>query len=187
MILFIFFKRCLLSLGLCYNVPVMPRKPIAKIGNDNVMPAFISHKVGKIAESLESGVSPKDACALAGLPYAAFRSAYSQGIQDQEAGLFDTAASKFALAVDKAQASFKARQVELIASTPTWQARAWLLERSFPDEYGQRRETQDQSEAPVPFVMDVVAEPISPSGDIAPRDSEDAVKAPEVVAHKGDA
>ena len=186
MFLFIFFKRCLLSLGLCYNVPVMPRKPIAKIGNDNVMPAFISHKVGKIAESLETGVSPKDACALAGLPYAAFRSAYSQGIQDQEAGLFDTAASKFALAVDKAQASFKARQVELIASTTTWQARAWLLERSFPDEYGQRRDAQDQSEAPVPFVMDVVAEPISAQVDMESANSEDA-KASEVVAPKGDA
>ena len=73
---------------------------------------------------LRKGCSFKDACAMEGISYEAFRT-------------WQAEKSVFSVAIKKAEAECKVARIQTIlkASDKSWQAAAWWLERRCPDEY----------------------------------------------------
>jgi transposase len=62
---------------------------------------------------------------------------------------------EFLNAVERAQAEAEIRDLEVIRQEPSWQARAWRLERKFPQRWG-RHDRLDVGEAPRPVVLDLL-------------------------------
>jgi len=76
---------------------------------------------------IASGLSERDACNVVEIHRS---SLYNRKKEDLD----------FVDRVKKSESAFKMKHVRNIAdaSTKTWQASAWLLERKFPEEYGDR-------------------------------------------------
>lgn len=77
----------------------------------------------KVIRGIASGLTNRDACALAGIKENTF---YVRRAKDKD---FDDA-------VKAALIQFKLKHITTIARDPSWQSSAWLLERKFRDEFG---------------------------------------------------
>lgn len=87
--------------------------------------------IKEICEAIKEGSTQDDAARIAGIAVSTFYAYMKQ--------------SEFSEAVEKAHAEFKKTQVKAIKAAGyktnkggQWQANAWLLERKYPDEFGQR-------------------------------------------------
>jgi len=103
----------------------------------------------RLVAFLRAGNYISTACAALGMSEAAFYAWRERGEADLEAELV-TPFSEFAEACARARAEGKAMVLQSIRQagmgsedrSGDWKALAWFLERSFPDEYGQRREVK---------------------------------------------
>jgi hypothetical protein len=100
----------------------------------------------------EQGMSEAMCAKAAGVSPRALREALAQGDADIEAGVKSPEA-QCAAEYDKAEAKFLARNLAVIhnaAGKGNWQAAAWLLERTHPEQFAEskRLEVGASSEAP---------------------------------------
>lgn len=89
-----------------------------------------------IIKLLKTGTPIKTACGAVGIHVSTFYYWMNKG-ENAKSGQY----KEFYDEVEKAKAEFVARNVALIqkaAVDGTWQASAWLLERTHPDEFGKR-------------------------------------------------
>ena len=122
-------------------------------------------RVAKLGEYLGKGLAKRPACDLAGIPWAAFESVYAKGQDDMRLFVMDTPEAVFASNVDKAVSRFKLDNLTKIGETPTWQASAWLLERTCPEEFAMRQPEQSPM-TPVQINMSIPA--VKPAIEIQP-------------------
>jgi len=106
----------------------------------------------RILQALRAGAYRGTACAFAGISKTAFGNWILWGEEGRKPY------ADFAQAVAKAEADFIVASTTSIrlASKTQWQAAAWLLERKYPEMYGQRQRMPllpEGETAPVPFVM----------------------------------
>ena len=93
-----------------------------------------------LLESIRKGAPPLKACESAGVKRSTYYGWQEKGRADQEAGKL-TAFAEFLDDLRKAEADFIATTTAKIydAGPKTWQAFAWLLERRFPELFGDNR------------------------------------------------
>jgi hypothetical protein len=89
----------------------------------------------QLIQLLKDGNTAKTACGLAGIDEATFYRWMERG-QKEQSGQF----CEFCKSVKKAKAEAQAYHVSVIkkASQESWQASAWYLERTDPDNWGHR-------------------------------------------------
>lgn len=129
-----------------------------------------------VVSAIELNVKLEDAATFAGFSYSTLIKYQALGVEalekpesERDADERDYAA--FAQAIKAARVRYKLRNLQNIQthSGDSWQASAWLLERSFPDEYA-RREPKPQAERPTAVTLQVVYP--------------ESAKAPEIVVPK---
>lgn len=88
----------------------------------------------EIVKVLRGGAYVEDACAFVGLSKSSFYDWMQRGAAGEEPF------SEFSDAVEKARADAVVRNIALVqnAANSSWQAAAWWLERTRPDQYGRR-------------------------------------------------
>ena len=97
----------------------------------------------EIVSYLKTGNYVETACALAGISKSTFYSLLNKGNSTRS-----NKYSRFAYAVERAQAWAEARLVALISkqAEKTWQAAAWLLERKHPSKWRRNRKEEQKPE-----------------------------------------
>jgi transposase len=97
-------------------------------------PATVAAVLGNLA----AGNYIETSCAAAGISKQTFYSWKEKGEEDP-----DSAYGEFLELVERARAQAEAANLRIIrkAATDSWQAAAWLLERVYPERYGQRNRT----------------------------------------------
>jgi orotate phosphoribosyltransferase-like protein len=108
--------------------------------------------IDRIARLIDTGMSINAVCDAVGVSRASFYQWMSLGSQPDRSDIY----VRFVTEIRKARAGVQARwleKIEIASQDPkTWTAAAWLLERSFPQEFGRR------SQVDVTVREDVVAE-----------------------------
>lgn len=99
--------------------------------------------VDAMCARIRIGVSLKGACEAYGVSGAAFFNALNKGKLEQDDGL-TTNHTDLLNKIARARAECRTSHVSVIASSEDWRARAWLLERQFHDEYGEKRHVEVQ-------------------------------------------
>jgi len=124
------------------------RKPRGRKGNLTKLTPAVQEK---ICAALRSGAYRQTAVHYAGISIQAFQEWMAKGREGRPFW------RDFLEAVEKAEADFIIASVGTIrkASTTQWQAAAWMLERKFPELYGQRQRMPlvQEDDKPIPFVM----------------------------------
>lgn len=95
----------------------------------------------KICEALRAGNYFDTACAYAGISVSTGYEWIQRGKGEHPTKKGGKPFSDFSDAIEKASADAETQSVALImkAGTETWTARAWWLERRFPDKWGRQR------------------------------------------------
>lgn len=88
----------------------------------------------KLFGSIKMGLSYKDAAILAGISERTFHNWKRRGEEATSGQYF-----QFVQELKKAEVIGKATLLGEIRSDPSWQAKAWILERRHPDEFGRQR------------------------------------------------
>lgn len=99
--------------------------------------------VDAMCARIRLGVSLRGACEAFGIAYASFFESQAAGIRDLDAGRV-TKYSQFTEQIARARAECRSRHVTVIDSSDDWRAHAWLLERQFYAEYGERKQVDVQ-------------------------------------------
>jgi len=91
-------------------------------------------QINDVISSLENGSSITDACIVANIDRGTFYNKLEKDV-------------KFKRKIELARIKYKESHVENIenASNKSWPASAWLLERKYPAEFGQRRAEPDKT------------------------------------------
>lgn len=92
-----------------------------------------------LIEAFGQGATVSVACGAAGISVATFtrwRRAMKQR-QDLTPYTYDELRSLFR-DIDAAKSTFATRQLSVISTDDDWRARAWLLEKLYPEEYGKK-------------------------------------------------
>lgn len=97
------------------------------------MVKFSEEIVQKLCEEREKGISIKDCANLCGIDRKTLHRWIDKG-KEAKSGRYREFYERF----EKANSDFKKSLVEDIKKDKTWQSSAWLLERTFPEEYGKR-------------------------------------------------
>ena len=101
----------------------------------------------KIRASISVGMKYKDACAVAGVTERVFyywkKRAEKTADKLESGELTDAKASEciyfqFFQSLKEAEAKAKLSLLSKIKTDPSWQSKAWILERRYPDEWGRR-------------------------------------------------
>ena len=111
--------------------------------------------IDDLASFIAAGLSQSDACHLAGVAPSTLARWLKQATDLEEPGIM----GELAAAMDRAKAEFKNKHIQGIeaAGLKDWRARAWLLERICPAEFGRRVEVQqDVSLSGPPPVIQLV-------------------------------
>jgi transposase len=98
----------------------------------------------EIVDHLKTGNYIETVCALVGISKSTFYSWLNKGKTSTRTNKY----SRFAYAVERAQAWAEARLVALISkqAEKTWQAAAWLLERKHPSKWSRNRKEEQKPE-----------------------------------------
>lgn len=102
--------------------------------------------IEEIASHIEAGNSRADACTLSNITFETFNQWMNGKIPKQilddckDHIEYKRRATEFSESIKKAEAKNKARLLSTIqlASIKQWQAGAWILERKYSDEWGQK-------------------------------------------------
>jgi hypothetical protein len=114
-------------------------------------PKLTDEIAAKIVQAVRTGSSIEGAAAYAGVPRQTFFDWLKKGRQPRARNPYRA----LALALDEALGTFEVTANAQIAKAgdDEWQAKAWQLERKFPDRYGRRtRIDGNVSVSAVPFV-----------------------------------
>jgi hypothetical protein len=90
--------------------------------------------IGQIETSLQSHTSINATCDLVGITRETFFKWMREG-ESAKGGI----KADFTDTVKKARAMSRVMLVNQISKDPSWQAKAWILERQFPEEFGRRQ------------------------------------------------
>jgi len=112
------------------------RKPAAQRPGNGPMqsPKLTAALAEEIYAAIRAGAIFADAAAHAGVAQSTFHEWLRKGRRD---GARDPYRS-FVVGLDRALADFKVGALSSIHGADEWQARAWMLERRFPDQFGRR-------------------------------------------------
>lgn len=119
--------------------------------------------VKQMSEMRDKGIPERMICAVMGLSSARFQSWMERGEEDLNAEI-DSTCSRLYVAMGRAEYRFVseciAGMLDSARKDPrNWQAYAWLLERSFPDEYGMaKRADIGSKDTEVKVVVTKIAE-----------------------------
>jgi len=95
------------------------------------MSKYCKEIVEEICGYIESGLTQKDSCILAGIHVDTFHT-------------WRKDKPEFSEAVEAARVKNKQYHIDKIAKAKTWQASAWYLERVYREEFGIKKEEQKQ-------------------------------------------
>lgn len=114
-----------------------------------------------IVKTLASGCSVKDAATFNKIGVSTFYRWMETGEADAQA---DVASKERDLweGASRGRAQGKIRNLAMIAADPDWRARAWILERTYPDEFGRRDRVEVSSSPAAALDMSVLSD-----GDLA--------------------
>jgi len=117
------------------------------------------------------GLTTRRACDLARVSESVFNSLISIGKADEAAGKTKGRFLEFLVTMRLAQAEFRANHIKDLAANPDWRAKAWLLERIVPDEFGPKERRADEVDRPREGVIvdAVVSDPLHELLDEAKR------------------
>ena len=106
----------------------------------------------EICGYIEGGATNRDAALLAGISESTFYKWLDRGKEEAKGKHF-----QFIEAIKAARAAFKEhhrKNIKVAGENGSWQASAWLLERSVPQEYGRRQalEHSGQIDTPVKVI-----------------------------------
>jgi transposase len=103
-----------------------------------------------VLKYIREGMSDKDACLLAGISQETFY-AWINGRKDKTGKVIVKVDSAFSESLKAARAEFKRLHIKNITRVAVkggqWTASAFLLERKFPDEFGQKAKVDVESES----------------------------------------
>ena len=110
--------------------------------------------VAAICETISAGNNIKTAISAAGIPPGTYEGWQAYAERDPD-GIY----AEFFELIERARAGAEAANVRVIkeAAVKSWQAAAWLLERQYPERWGQRNRllgTGDNGDFRVTFVFD---------------------------------
>jgi len=91
-----------------------------------------SDLIDEVEEGLKRGLSRLKACKRAGVSRAVLKR------WEKKAAVGEEPFHSFIGLVERAEAAFEADCLGTIEQSPDWRAKAWALERVFPDRYAQR-------------------------------------------------
>lgn len=87
----------------------------------------------KLLYAISMGMKWDDCCSMAGICYKTFRNWITRGEKEGEGMYF-----QFLQELKRAQIQGKAQNIKKIMMNESWQSKAWLLERQYPNEFGRR-------------------------------------------------
>jgi hypothetical protein len=109
-------------------------------GDSTIRPYKLTPEVRqRLLDALRKGSTRKAAAESAGIGYSTFRGWLAAGRSEPEAGL-----SALLADIKRAEAEAVVAAVDIIgkaAAGGAWQAAAWWLERRYPEDWGQQRDT----------------------------------------------
>ena len=94
----------------------------------------------KICDLVAQGNYPSSACEQAGVPNSTFFGWLKRGESTQEEPYHS-----FALAIRVSESISEASAIAEIVESSDWRARAWFLERRYPDRWSQKNNGEDSS------------------------------------------
>jgi hypothetical protein len=125
---------------------------VAHIGRVRNTPTMTSEIVDRIVRAVGAGSYLAVAIASAGVPQATFYRWWKRG--GDGAGPADAPFREMRARVERARAEGEVRNVGIIANAAqeSWQAAAWMLERSYPDRWARpsQRDNVEPPSAPTP-------------------------------------
>jgi hypothetical protein len=125
---------------------------VAHIGRVRNKPTMTSEIVERIVRAVGAGSYLAVAIASAGVPQATFYDWWKRG--DERGAPGDAPFREMRVRVERARAEGEVRNVGIIAAAgqESWQAAAWMLERSYPDRWARpsQRDHVEPPAAPIP-------------------------------------
>jgi len=118
-------------------------------------PSLTSEQITQVDQAIRSGVTRKRALKAAGISAAQYRdieACAARDIQPYES---------FLRGMDEAEATAEATFVTTISSSSDWRAAAFLLERRFPEQWGQKIQIEVQKE--VEHILDLAEKTLDPA------------------------
>jgi hypothetical protein len=140
---------------------------VAHIGRVRRQPSMTSEIVERVVRAVGAGSYLEVAIASAGVPRSTFYDWWKRGAPDGAPG--DAAFREMRQRVERARAEGEVRNVGLIAGAAqeSWQAAAWMLERSYPDRWA--RPSQRDHEPAAPAAPTPEEDPFADVVDLAER------------------
>jgi len=97
----------------------------------------------RLFKALKDGVSYDTACEFAGISPSTFYRWVNEGERDKENN-HRTEFSEFLEDLKKANASVEINLIQQVAKDPSWQSKAWILERRFRDKWGRKEKVDGE-------------------------------------------
>ena len=111
-----------------------------KIGRPTKLTKQLKNRLFK---ALKSGISYETACEFAGISPSTFYKWVNEGERDKENN-YRTEFSEFLEDLKKANASVEMHLIQQVANDPSWQSKAWILERRLRDKWGRKEKVDGE-------------------------------------------
>jgi hypothetical protein len=121
-----------------------------KMRKDNPTPrgpatVMTPDRIDRLCDVIAAGNYTKVACQIIGIAESTFHIWKSRGKKHQKEGK-DSVYRDFWIAIQKAEAEREAAWVRSIDQDPSWQSKAWLLERRHPERWRKREHVEHSGE-----------------------------------------
>ena len=110
-----------------------------------------------MSAAIADGLTDTSACALCGIDASTYYRWMREGKKDSDGLLYH-----FYQAIKKANAERERSWVKHISDDPSWQSKAWLLERRFHDEWGKKKDLEEKNQSNLEVVFHSIQQ-MSPS------------------------
>lgn len=107
-------------------------------------------------KALKDGVSYETACEFAGIWPSTFYKWISEGERDKENN-FKTEFSEFSEDIKKVNATVEIDLIQQVSKDKSWQSKAWILERRFPDKWGRKERVEGEIKHDHTHTVDIKA------------------------------
>jgi hypothetical protein len=115
------------------ETPKPPERPKSTAGLKTKLTPELQDEM---CANFKLGLTTRPACDLSMVSETSFNTWVSIGKADERAGKKSGLFLAFLVAIRQAQTEFRAQHVRDIGANHDWRAKAWLLERVRPDDYG---------------------------------------------------
>lgn len=153
-----------------------------------------------LQESITRGLTYDLAARRVGVSYEALRQWMRQGEADLEAGDTGTVHAQLVACLTEAESESAASLLESLTESDDWRAKAWLLERRFPAQYGRKTELthtvttslrqQQEQQLKAAIIEQLIADGVIDGDRLRIIDAEivsQHIEAPPLLAAPGDA